>query len=102
MVFVIFMFSEGHVEHVLAFLESTLPFMKGQLSTILKKQQEALTAGVATEGEKPFVAQLWDYFIILMISYFVVSIINSLAQGHYNDLKELKEEKENEKKDKKK
>lgn len=56
MVFVIFMFSEGHVEHVLQFLESTLPFLKGQLSGILKKQQDALTAGVAVEGEKPLVA----------------------------------------------
>lgn len=38
-----------------------------------------------------------------MIGYFVISIINSLAQGHYNDLKEEeKEKKEKQEKQEKK
>lgn len=87
MVFVIFIFSAGYVEKVISFLEGHLPFLKGQLSSILLKQKYAIT-NVVMEGEKPLVALLWDYFIILMISYFLVSIVNSLAQGHLNDLKE--------------
>lgn len=88
MLFVIFIFSKNHVEHVLHFIESNIPFLKGKLSEMLEKQKNALATGVASEGEKPLIGQLWDWFIFLMISYFAVSIVNSLAQGYYNDLKE--------------
>ena len=55
MLFVIFIFSKGHVEHVIEFIESAIPYFQGKLSAILIKQQNALTDGVATEGDKPLV-----------------------------------------------
>ena len=39
MVFVIIVFSEQHVENLLAFIERTLPFFKNYLTNILDKQK---------------------------------------------------------------
>ncbi|KAL4438738.1 hypothetical protein ABPG74_013411 [Tetrahymena malaccensis] len=100
MIFVIFIFSQGHVEHALQFIENLLPFLKGKLSDMLEKQKNILANGAVSEGEKPLIGQLWDYFIMLMIGYFLVSIINSLAQGYYEDLKNEKKQKEENKKKK--
>lgn len=37
---------------------------------------------IILKGNEPLIQVLWNYFIMLMILYFVMSIVNSLVQGH--------------------
>lgn len=42
MIFVIFVFSKHHVEAVIKFLESNIPFMTNKLTEIIEKQKKVL------------------------------------------------------------
>jgi hypothetical protein len=83
MLFVIFCFSKEHVESLVRFIEGNLPFLHKALTDSLEKQRALLKdPSHFTEGEKPLIAKAWDYFILSMIAFFVVSIINSLVAQH--------------------
>lgn len=88
MFFVIFLFSHHHVENVLNLVESSFPFLKHSLSEMLQKQKKLLHTPEVTEGQKPIIAQIWDVFILLMILFFAVSIINSLANQYLEEERE--------------
>jgi vacuole membrane protein 1 len=80
-IFVIISFSKQHIEHILSIIESNLPFLHGTLSSALQKQKKSLFHGDAAnlDESKPLIAKLWEGFIILMVLYFLNSIINSLV-----------------------
>jgi membrane protein YqaA with SNARE-associated domain len=102
MIFVILMFSHHHVENLLSFVEAHVPFLSGYLTKTLEKQKTLLhTPPDSISDSKPLVAQLWDYFIAFMIISFLISIIQSLANGELEEQQREAEEKDN-KKDKKK
>ena len=88
MIFVLFVFSEHHVENILSFLESNLPFLKNSLTVALEKQKLALTKPELAESAKPLIAQLWDLVILVMVIFFLYSIINSMANQYKNDMLE--------------
>ncbi|KRW99940.1 hypothetical protein PPERSA_12616 [Pseudocohnilembus persalinus] len=89
MIFVILMFSQQTIERLLSVIEDIIPSLRGTLSEMLEKNKRTLTISQdIEEGDKPLVAQLWDYFIILMISYFLLSTVNSLAQGYLEEQKQ--------------
>lgn len=46
----------------------------------LKAQREVLHHPSTFQDNKPLVARLWDVFIILMVGYFLLSIVNSEVQ----------------------
>jgi hypothetical protein len=52
MVFVIFVFSENHVENLLRFLENNMPFLRGTLSDLLQKQKKLLHAPLGIKEVK--------------------------------------------------
>ncbi len=66
--------------------------MKSALSSALEKQKQALYQEKTEDEAKPLIGQLWEILVILMIAYFLVSIIHSLVQNY------LKEEDMNKKK----
>lgn len=47
---------------------------------LVEKQKESLHQPKDVSGGKPLFGVLWDIFIILMVGYFVVSIITSEVQ----------------------
>lgn len=89
--FVIFSFSEHHVEHIIQMFEGNIPSLRGTLSSAIEKQKKALFSEVVAEESKPLIAMLWEYFVIAMIVYFLVSIINSLTQNYLQEEEDAKE-----------
>lgn len=35
--------------------------------------------------DKPMISVLWDYFLMGMIAFFIISTINSLVNNHLNE-----------------
>lgn len=91
MLFVIFVFSKHHVEHFLRFIEARLPFLRQRLSAMLEKQKVLLHTKEVNVEEKPLIAQVWEIFIIGMIVYFLVSIINSSVNQYLDEQEEEKQ-----------
>jgi len=46
-----------------------------------------------SDEARPFIAQLWEYFVIAMVTYFIYSIICSLVQNYLNEEEEKKNKK---------
>lgn len=83
MVFVILTFSKEHVDSLVELIGKYLPFLRTPITNSLEKQRALLKDPASfQEGEKPLIAQLWDYFILAMILYFLVSIINSSVANY--------------------
>lgn len=94
MLFTVFLFSEHHVEAILQFIESQIPSVKGKLSSWLESQQKMLRAPTVGTQEKPLIGAIWEVCIILMISFFIISILNSVvraelmeSEGHIGEKK---------------
>lgn len=54
------------------------------LESAIAKQKKTLFAEKIEDEARPLIAQLWEYFVIAMVLYFVYSIINSLVQDYLN------------------
>jgi hypothetical protein len=83
--FIITMFSKQILSFWISLIESSLPFTKGFIDEFLEKERAKLhrPAGQAiVEEEKSILSKLWDLVLILMVGYFLVSIINSSVQAH--------------------
>jgi hypothetical protein len=84
-IFIITMFSKQILSFWISLIESSLPFTKGFIDEFLEKERTKLhrPAGHAiVEEEKSLLAKLWDLVLILMVGYFLVSIINSSVQTY--------------------
>lgn len=83
-VFVIAAFNDSLVTRILLFLKY-IPKVGSHLQEMLTqyiiKQKEKLHNGVE-DGPKGILDQLFNGLIFIMISYFVLSIVNSLAQSY--------------------
>mmetsp|Transcript_16457 Transcript_16457/g.29687 ORF Transcript_16457/g.29687 Transcript_16457/m.29687 type:complete len:246 (-) Transcript_16457:34-771(-) len=80
MIFTIFLFSEHHIELVLKLIESIIPPLSGTLSAMLERQKKQLHSP-SLSSEKTWLQAGWESVIVLMIGYFVVSLLNSLVQN---------------------
>ncbi|XP_013405400.1 vacuole membrane protein 1 isoform X1 [Lingula anatina] len=95
--FVIFVFSEHHVEQ-LVHLIGALPYYGKSLQTpfseYLEKQKTKLhhKPGVGAASEPSWLSWIFEKVVIIMVIYFVLSIINSMAQSYHKRLCKLKEE----------
>jgi hypothetical protein len=81
-IFIILTFSKHQVDNILEIIQNNLPFQKDSLTKALNKQRETLWHKdnlEQTSSSKPLIASLWEYFITLMIIYFLISIINSIV-----------------------
>jgi len=66
----------------LSFAGKYLPEQKVKIEEAMNKQIANLTQGRTSDGPKSFVSQIWDYFILVMVLYFLVSIANSLIENY--------------------
>lgn len=90
-VFVIIAFNETLVEKAVDLL-AKLPWfgkrLQAPFQSFLVNQKNRLhrSAKAPPNESKNFLAKLFEYFVILMIVYFVISIVNSLAQSYHKRL----------------
>jgi len=90
--FVVFMFSEKHVQHIVDLI-GYIPYYGNLLQApfleYLEKQKAKLHVkeGIADipSGES-WLAWIFEKLVISMIIYFVISIINSMAQSYHQKL----------------
>ncbi|CAK64980.1 unnamed protein product (macronuclear) [Paramecium tetraurelia] len=76
---------------LLSLIQKYVPFIYEFLSELLDKQRKQLRdPSLFKEGTKPLLAQLWDYFIILMIGFFMISIVNSLVAQYVSEQEQEK------------
>jgi membrane protein YqaA with SNARE-associated domain len=81
--FIILVFNAHTLEIFFNFLEDHLPFLKDSLHKKFEsvRKQFHKTPGEHVEIiEKSMLATIWDFILIVMISYFIISIINARVQ----------------------
>jgi hypothetical protein len=49
------------------------------MTVAIDKQKKALFSESSGDEVKPMIAMVWEYLVMAMILYFVVSIVNSLV-----------------------
>ena len=95
--FVIFLFSQHHLDNLFGLI-SKIPYVGQNLQPLFQewldnekqklhnsKNTDGFTSGVAQSSES-IISWLLGKIVLLMILFFVVSIINSLAQRRYKRL----------------
>jgi len=91
-IFVIFAFNQHLMETSISFLVR-IPFVGQKLEApvrnLLAKQKEKLHGGASDQGGS-VLSSIFEKFVLCMVAYFVVSIINSLAQSYEKRLKQSK------------
>lgn len=90
-VFVIFVFSEHHVEQVVSLIKHIPyfgPSLQAPFKEYLVKQKTKLhhKRGAALPTETSWLSWLYERLVIVMVAYFVISIINSMAQSYHKRL----------------
>jgi len=97
-IFVIFVFSEKHVEHVISLMKYIPYFgksLQAPFKEYLKKKKATLhvTPGSAKPTEQSWLAWVFEQVVLLMVVYFVVSIVNSMAQNYHSRVSKNKRKK---------
>jgi len=91
--FVIFAFNQQLMESSISFLVQ-IPFVGPKLETpvrnLLAKQKEKLHTGASDGGS--ILGSIFEKFVLAMVVYFVVSIVNSLAQNYEKRVSKSKHE----------
>ena len=94
--FVIFIFSQHHLDN-LFHLISKLPYIGSSLQTIFQEwldnekrklhrdKQDNINLA-AVQPSESILSWLLNKIVLLMVLFFIISIINSLAQRHYKSL----------------
>jgi len=83
-VFVIVIFSKKTLEYAITLAESLMPWLHGNLRAFIEAEKAKLhrTEGEETVKEKSILGIIWDIFLVCMILYFVISIIDSSVQQY--------------------
>ena len=85
MIFIIFLFSKHHVETLLKLL-SGFPSIQSKCKDLFEKQVKVFSRKEGENVDVPESGNIlksgFEFFVMTMILYFVVSIINSLAQSY--------------------
>jgi len=81
--FIIFLFSKQYVDILLTTLQ-TIPFLgpklHGPFAAFFEKQRTKLHSG-SSDDSGNFIGQVFEIFIFVMVGYFIITIVNSLAQS---------------------
>lgn len=81
--FIIFVFTKQYVDVLLSTLQA-IPYigakMHDPIASFFEKQRAKLHSGSESSGGN-FIGQIFEIFIFVMVAYFIVTIINSLAQS---------------------
>lgn len=80
MLFIIAVFRKETVEAIVKFVRGFNEWLANLIATTVENQRQNLHSPKDLNEDKPLLGRLWDIFIILMVGYFVVSIITSEVQ----------------------
>jgi len=102
--FVLIMFSKERLNYIISTVETLVPFLEGQLMAIIENEKKKLhrEGGVVVNKAKSWPAVAWDCFLILMLAYFLYSIVMSSVLKHFIDQDEEQVKKLLDKKNKQK
>ena len=98
MFFIIFIFTKSHLEALENFVAS-LPVVGSLLHApfveYMEKQKLKLHSGGKIGGGngESIISKLYEILIVVMVGYFIISIINSMAQQYHKENKEDKKQK---------
>lgn len=81
MFFTIFMCGESHIDHLVGLLEKNFSFLGTKISSVLAKHKKSLHSPNMDSHERTVISILWELFIVGMISFFIISILNSLVRA---------------------
>lgn len=91
--FTILLFSTDQLSSFQRIISHYFPSFSVFLSNFLETQRKSLHLAELTPNRTLFM-RLWDVFILLMVSFFIVSLLNSLIQRHLVvNIQEKEEEK---------
>jgi hypothetical protein len=80
--FVITVFHKTHLEWVVGLVESLVPPLQGKINAILEKERARLHRGAGPTGSKSPLQAAWDTLLLLMLAYFLISIVNASVQEY--------------------
>jgi len=93
-IFVLTAFSKDHLEVLIDYIESKLPFLEGILRTFFERQRAQFHLHGPKKPTEPqswlSLSGLWDIFLMGMISYFLISILESAVQHHLATVDDFK------------
>lgn len=87
-IFVIIAFNESLIDKAVIFV-SAIPYFgkkfQDSFKTFLENQKTRLHRSSKAPPKESFniLAKLFEYFVLLMVCFFVMSIVNSLAQSYH-------------------
>lgn len=94
--FIIFLFSKQYVNMLLSALQG-IPFFGEKLhepiAAFFAKQRTKLHAGSDSDAGGNIIGHIFEIFIFIMVGYFIVTIMNSLAQARIGRVQKLAREK---------
>ena len=99
MLFVILIFTKHHLEAMVT-LVGSIPYIGPIIDSPFNEYMEKQKLKLHSRGEEgggsssgSMISALYEKLVILMIGYFVISIVNSMAQQKFRDVKNGKVEK---------
>lgn len=85
MLFTIFLCGGNNIDVIIKFLEKNLSFLGNTISEMLIKHKKKLHSPSLGTEDKTLLAIVWEFLIIAMISFFLVSMLNSLVRSELSD-----------------
>jgi membrane protein YqaA with SNARE-associated domain len=95
---VIMIFYKKHLDELISFVSNHVPMLSNHLNRIIEEQKRLFHSSDQTVQTRSPIGRVWDFFLFLMIAWFVRSVIDSLVHDHLaeHDHKRLSAEKSNE------
>eukprot|EP01100_Stratorugosa_tubuloviscum_P005748 TRINITY_DN2552_c0_g1_i1.p1 TRINITY_DN2552_c0_g1~~TRINITY_DN2552_c0_g1_i1.p1 ORF type:complete len:426 (+),score=172.46 TRINITY_DN2552_c0_g1_i1:47-1279(+) len=104
-IFVITVFSVHRIVKIVEFIESIFPFTQGYVKPWIEKEKAKFSKENTekllhvTESDKNVFGRLWDFFLVIMVGYFIISIIDSSVQKYLVERDEQEIQKQKSKKE---
>ena len=81
MLFTVFLCGGSHIQNAVWALEKNFAFLGNTASNLLEKHKKTLHSQISDAGDKTLLASVWEMVIIAMVSFFVISMLNSVARN---------------------
>ena len=91
MLFTIFLCGGHHIDNLVGLIESNVPALGNSISTMMAKHKKLLHSPNVNSEDKTWLAVLWELVIVAMVSFFLVSMLNSLVRSELGKTSETKE-----------
>ena len=83
MLSIIFIFSNSNVQNFLEFLNTFSPWARNKLELVIEKQRSALRVqNTVKEDNQSGLSIIWNYILMAMVLFFLISIVSSLANDY--------------------